>query len=162
MTVAIPLLWGIPPRHETLRYASFWVVSCELTAAYSHGLSLLADAVLLSSLAEVLWRRCTDNGSCMNRLYQNVYLNVCQHTLYSSQQIFSMWESQPAAHMNKAERGTSLVPNQYTYWEPHIQQADDEHRLSFCSNTVSWVLLARFCSFIVFPCKQRFACYRRP
>jgi len=22
MTVAIPLLWGIPPRHETLRYVA--------------------------------------------------------------------------------------------------------------------------------------------
>ena len=48
----------------------------KLLFALQHMVStFLADAVLLSSLAEVLWKRCTDNGSCTNRLY-NMYICV--------------------------------------------------------------------------------------
>lgn len=71
MTVAIPLLWGIPPRHESLRYVAHGPASCLGPAGHSH---VLRYAVLLSSLAEVWWKRCTDNGSCMNRLIPSVYI----------------------------------------------------------------------------------------
>lgn len=80
MTVAIPLLWGIPPHHETLRYAVVCFVSCWM----HHDLdNSLADAVLQSHLVEVWWKRCTGSGSCINRLYSYVYLSVHQRNLYS-------------------------------------------------------------------------------
>ena len=51
MTVAIPLLWGVPPRHETLRY-----VAGELLTALSCSdePARVLSAVLLSSLVEAM------------------------------------------------------------------------------------------------------------
>lgn len=53
MTVAIPLLWGIPPRHETLRY-----VVVDLQAALS--CSKVLTMCYLQYRYHVWWRLCRE------------------------------------------------------------------------------------------------------
>ena len=57
MTVAIPLLWGIPPRHESLRYVALWFASCVPT----HPLHV-THTFEVTQYCYHLWRRCCGKG----------------------------------------------------------------------------------------------------
>lgn len=65
MTVAIPLLWGIPPRHETLRYVRTSNPALLSFAAAPQTVIVCLSAALLLYLVEVMLKRCTGSGSCM-------------------------------------------------------------------------------------------------
>ena len=71
MTVAIPLLWGIPPRHETLRYSMICLTCCIFPLGCHCNRSntnlLNAFAALLLFLVVAMSRSARGSGTCMDR-----------------------------------------------------------------------------------------------
>lgn len=71
MTVAIPLLWGIPPRHETLRYAKFYLLYAFRNSCMS--LKLVWGMQYCHCL---WWRHCREGVSPMATVWIEVSV-VC-------------------------------------------------------------------------------------